>query len=464
MIRLFHGQVRSGKSYHMWCDGVEELLYGNRIVVTNLVVKLPELHAYLEKRSPGNRIDLHRRIRHLSDEEAKRFWLHHAPNEDTPDVSESDEGKGIFPDFNPRKEAHPEGTLFLIDEAQILWDSRSWMKNGRSLSYYTQQHAKLNDEVIMTCQVLKHLEGRIRDLGSEYIECTNYSLRRILTFFRLPAKLRTETRYKCPPSPVDRNTVAALNLELANTYETMAGVGIKGRKLPERKDFKGLPVYWLAVPALVLLVLMTYIPDKLSDMLAHFTNAKKSEQGSGAKGAPVRQDGSPPAVVLADVPTGSRSGAERPSGELASSEVATPTPSTASDVEFPKKAKPQLTGYVVARGMVNFVFSDGMVLTEQDPEIKSAIMTRHTLRLKNGVVYFLRETQPKAISPVLPPAKTALPIEETALATTSEKADAKEKVVANISDSSWEMDKDGVNRLRPGVENKSFTLPKFSLK
>jgi len=75
MIRIWHGQTRSGKSYHMFKDGVEELGLGDRFVATNLTIHEDKLHTYLDKHYPEAKVDLHKRLRILTTEESLEFWL-----------------------------------------------------------------------------------------------------------------------------------------------------------------------------------------------------------------------------------------------------------------------------------------------------------------------------------------------------------------------------------------------------
>lgn len=52
-----------------------------------------------------------------------------------------------------------------------------------------------------------------------------------------------------------------MDVTLASCYDTSAGVGIPGRGKHEVNRMKGLPIYWIAVPILVLAYVLMKAPD-----------------------------------------------------------------------------------------------------------------------------------------------------------------------------------------------------------
>lgn len=392
MIRIRTGKPGGGKTYDAVREIVEELVWGTRIVSTNVSLKIGELNAFIQKRYPGADVDIFTRIRILTEDETRRFWLHHAPGESTPDVTDEQEKRGIYPNFTPRKEKFPQGVLFVIDEAHISFDARAWALTGRTLSYYASQHRKLNDEVIFITQHLDQLEKRLRNLAFEFTNCTNMGMLRVMTFFRLPKRFKTTTTYKAPPAPIDVLAYRKIDLELAACYDTMAGVGISGRALPERKEFKGLNVAWLAVPAALGAFALYWVPELLTRSLVAGTSSDVAldaiKQGPGVKGTPVSQDTSVPGEDITQQ-TG-RNPAE-------GSYYRTPTPVRPQQVA-PRQEPVWIVGSVVHRGKFNLVLSDGRRFSEVDAATMTA--NRNYVDIEGERIWW---------KTVVPPALTSSP-------------------------------------------------------
>lgn len=394
MIRCFHGLPRGGKSYRALLDLIDELTHGQRNYSGDLPVKWPELNAYLQ--SKGTNLskqypDVLGRCRTLTREEAKEFWRYPAPGL-TISVDNTKDRLPLYPDGVP---VTPHGTLYIIDEAHLKFDSRQWMKTGNALTFYLAQHAKLNDEIIFITQHLSKLESRIRNDAEQFVECNNTVNRKVYTYFRRPAKLETFTRYKCPPAPIDASTSYQLDKEIAACYDTMQGDGIKGRTVPETRRLKGIPAYWLIVPAILLAYLLTKAPEwaghAVSGMISKYTNVKPPNDAPKAATPDSGKTRSDPASA-GNSPNSGTAIRQSPLGQSSSVEGT---------------GRIYLTSVVYTAKLYTIRLSDGTVLDETD----SPANRRRTLLTRNGL-WYLGRFYPRLlpVSRVAPPLPAPGPI------------------------------------------------------
>lgn len=268
MIRIFLGKPGGGKSFGALKDIYDEAVNGQRVIVTNLSIDIGRFSALVQKRHPKADFDPNKRFRLLTDQECKRFWLHRRPGLSIPDITkEQEHGQDWF-----KVPEDTFGCLFVLDEAHIHFDARSWAMNGLSLTYYNSQHRKFSDEVVFVTQFLDLLDKRVRGFAQEYVYFVNNGLQRYLTYFRLPAYFTVKT-YTKPRNDGPQGDVAQavtrydLDKELADCYDTSAGVGIPGRKQPETKRLKGVNLFWIAVPLAIVGWLLLKTPEVVSSVV-----------------------------------------------------------------------------------------------------------------------------------------------------------------------------------------------------
>lgn len=252
-IHFISGKPRGGKTLYAFQLLVEELVYGKRLVVTNIAVKLGELNAYLQKHYPDADIDLHERLRILTDDEVLTFFAYRTatggPLFEVPDDKQWKAGAKL--DLSC---VTGPGVLYLIDEVHLYFDARRWMEVGRSCGLYFSQHAKLGDDIVGITQVVGDVEKRFRNRAQDFTYMRNLSKEK-LGFFRAPDAFVRST-YSKPEGgtnkPMDTKPFR-LNLDLANCYDTSAGVGILGRLDADKgRKAKGLP-FWM-MPVCVMLL------------------------------------------------------------------------------------------------------------------------------------------------------------------------------------------------------------------
>jgi len=261
MIRLFIGTPGAGKTYGALKDILEELLYGVRMVITNAPLLTPVLNEYIAKHHPEWKDDINLRVRLISEGETKQFYRYRGVTGDIGTVSREDSLAGRH---LPYDQYRGDGVLYVIDEAHIPFDSREWADTGPELTFYNSQHRKLNDELIFITQFEKLIDVRVRGFVQDFCYFQNMGMEKFLTVFRKPAMFCMEVHRKPPsgnnaPPPNERHFYK-MDFELAKCYDTSAGVGIKGRKLPEKKKKGGFNVLWLLAAGVIVAGLLMMVP------------------------------------------------------------------------------------------------------------------------------------------------------------------------------------------------------------
>lgn len=341
---MFLGKPGGGKSYGALLDALEEATRGDRVIVTNLSIDPGKLSAFVQRHHPDAEFDPNQRLVVLTQEQARRFWLYRGPAVLVPDVTKEQEKLGQFPDF---AKYAGNGCLFIIDEAHVLFDARAWAESGLSLTYYNSQHRKLNDEVIFVTQFLELIDKRCRGFAQSFHYFRNGAAEMLFTFFRAPSYFLVKVYQRPPtgmmdtPSEVHRYT---LNKELADCYDTSAGVGISGRKKPEEKKKRGLHFAWVVVPMVALLCAMWFGPDLLA-RLAFGSGRSARSEGAGS--------------LL-----------RRPNEHAAERERERIEQSASPEPDRNRVSELWVVGYVVRGTRVNVLLSDGRTLTENDRELE----------------------------------------------------------------------------------------------
>lgn len=264
-IRIITGKPGGGKSY--WClrEVIEELRWGTRVIVTNLPLDLPALNAYLQEVDKEHTIDLHDRIRILSEDETKFFFAHRNQGLDFKVPSEEETKRGVRIDYGDISKYRP--VFYIIDEAHVHFDARAWMNSGPHLTYYNSQHRKPGDEVFFVTQFTALLDKRCTGFAQEFISCRNYGYER-LGMIKGPKGQHVATISLSPPGPsvvVMATVYFRLDLKIAACYSTTSGVGISGRSAkPREKETRGLHWGYAAVAIAAAFALLWYAPDLLT--------------------------------------------------------------------------------------------------------------------------------------------------------------------------------------------------------
>lgn len=392
MIKLYTGTPGAGKSYgSLKREIIPELRWGDRVVVTNLAIRPGELNAYLQ--SVGADCDLDDRLRMISRDEAQRFWLCREAGVKIPDT--------VDPDFGVYSK---RPILYVIDEAHIMFDARHFMEISKALSFYISQHRHLDDEIVFISQHGDQLEKRIRKLAGIWYVFRNLGYQNMWQFFRMPKRMIVRTYYSEPPAVCDKIEYEKLDLAVAGCYDTTGGVGISGKRKPERFKAKGFPLWTLVFPGLVALVALTLGPEWLMGKVFGRVDAAAKRAG----GVPVAANGPRMAPVAP-------AGASR----------------VVAEVVKPLVAPRRLRGFAQRGWRVNVFLSDGTRLTEDDGGFVSR---GRRFRTWGGEVMDLDETVQAFVAPI-----AVAPVA----------VDAIQKLSDDNGDrGEWHRDADGVSRLK----------------
>lgn len=273
-IHAISGKPGGGKSMYSMKMILEELLYGTRVIITNVGVNLPRLNEYLQKEYPSRSIDLHKRIRLIDEEEMGVFFTIRPIGSKGPRVLTKKEWEaGMTPDYSGITD---QGVMYVLDEVHIKFNARQWMNTGQDVLFYLSQHRKLGDTVVWITQAINNVDKQFRSVTQDYTFIRNLSKER-MSHFSLPSLFVRQT-YTSPPSdnstPMETGSFRMNVKGLASLYETAKGVGIHGRAGADTSEKKkGLPWY-VGVIAVVLVVGLAY--KFIPGMVANFFSPKGS--------------------------------------------------------------------------------------------------------------------------------------------------------------------------------------------
>lgn len=272
MIHFLVGKPRNGKSLRAMMHIYEQLTTTHRHVVTNMVLDLDRLQSLLIERGHPQ-IDVRSRVRMLTDEETKDFWLYRGCGYNLEKCEGYDDKKSQSRmDYAPlvadprfwveRDTADPEsvpvmrGTCYVIDECHTLWPARGWQGTPRHTDFYNSQHAKLNDIVFFITQNTKLVDSNFLRLAQDFTYCRNHRLEKHGRF-RGDNKFTGHTY----PGPISSDREVTLNVEtykldlaLAACYDTSAGVGMPGGGAADAGyRAKGVPLkmVWVGLAAVL---------------------------------------------------------------------------------------------------------------------------------------------------------------------------------------------------------------------
>lgn len=379
MIRTYTGKPRAGKSYGaVKNEAYVEATEGIRTIVTNLSLDPGELSALVQERCPGADFDPNVRLVLITKEEAKQFWLIRGPApEDRLNATTIEEQKaGIFPDFGVHQaQRNNPGVLYILDEAHVLFDARMWASNGLALTYYNSQHGKLNDDVVFITQFIGLLDKRCVGFSQSFHVFRNYRFEKFMTIFRAPGHFE-ETVYSVMPAKGvewDERHTYKIDSRLAACYDTSAGVGISGRKQPEKPRIKGLSFKWLVAGVAAASISLWWISD-----LPGWLFLKSSGGQAVAKTFVGSHGQAAIAPSLNKEEHQVNAGINSPSEKIRSPKRVIETVQD-SPIE---ETKLWVRGYAVGRGQLNVLLSDGRVLSEGDGIL--ARIERNYIELRDG--------------------------------------------------------------------------------
>lgn len=355
MIHAISGKPRGGKSLYAVRLVVDELLYGNRQIITNLPLKKGELNAYFQERYPDRVVDVLNRVVILTDAETAEFWLHRGyPVEGLRRLTEAEWVQKKRPNYAGVKD---NGVFYVIDEVHNFFNARAWAETGRDVLFYLSQHAKLGDTVIWVTQSIGNVDKQFRSVTQDYTYLRNMAKEKLGRFtlpnvfvrqtFTEPAGLNSQA--------METGTFRLDVTGLCRLYDTAQGVGIHGRTADTAEKRKGIP-WWVAVilfPA-VIWAFLWYSPQ----VIANLTKPKVTEKQ--------RQQ-----LISTNVPAGLKTPAEIEAMPTQSKEQTSTSGNEAANEVV-------CTGWSILNGKATAFLSDGTILRERDIErlTESAIYSK----------------------------------------------------------------------------------------
>jgi len=336
-IELVCGPPGAGKGLWLIQKVAEVLLESDQVIVTNFAIKMEELSLWLHKHHPNSGVDVTSRVWFLANDQLKNFYLYRGFGNNPAAVSKQDEQNGKFVDYGPA--GSWPSVCYVLDEADLFFGAREWAQHGLSVNFYNKQHRKLGDRVIFCCQDMGQLDANIRRLAQETVVLKNIGKLK-LSMLKLPKVYVWKSYYRVPQrsDPVLETGTFRMPIRggLEDCFETQTGVGLAGSGSADKNQVrKGWAVYWLAVPILLALVIVTQFTDVFGKKVA--------EKFSGAEKRLPR-----PEPVARPEPPARPEPAARPipSARLAQSEAV-------------KVERVYLTGIVVRGGRIVVYLSDG---------------------------------------------------------------------------------------------------------
>lgn len=344
-IHFISGKPRGGKSLYAVKLVVDELLYGSRVVITNLPIKLGELNAYLQAKYPEKTIDVLNRVILLTDDETRHFWTVRPGAVKIEVLHDQDWKAGRRPDYSAVKDG---GVFYAIDEIHNFFNARAWAETGRDVLFYLSQHGKLGDTVLCITQHVGNVDKQFRSVTQDYTYLRNLTKEK-MGLFTMPGIFIRKT-YLQPATdtsaPMEQGTFKLDVSGLASCYDTAQGVGIHGRSADKQEKRRGLPWWVAAVGAPIAIILFLHYAPK----------------GIAAATEPKRPPLPRPAVVTSAAVT-----APAPPPRPAAAPGVTAAGVTAPGTNVPL----HITGGVAFGSRLIITLSDGRVISEREGAVRT---------------------------------------------------------------------------------------------
>jgi len=428
MIDFLLGKPRNGKSLRAMMYIWEELTLGTRFIITNLVLDLDVIQALLIKRG-FNGVDVRKRIRMLDDQQTKNFWLYRADGMVLERPAGYDDKTGPDVDYSPVFETGDVKSVFyVIDEVHTHWRARGWAGTPRHVDFYNSQHGKMGDRVIFITQNSKLVDQNFCRLAQSFGYCRNHRLEK-------HGRFRGGNKFTMHvyPGPVTHDKEPTLNvetyhldLEIAECYDTSAGVGMPGGgKADAGFRVKGIPLWtvWAGLAAVLVLAWAFFaygLPKMTRGVLAR-----------GISGQELMKPDSPTDFSKFEI-------VDTPKIENNALRSQNPPLTASPGAPGPDRSQVKVRGYVRKGSEVLVLLSDGRTVTEREFQ-EGDWIRRGSVRLQGETLYFV-QPDPRRLPATPPPASNAAdskPVPSPALPPPPPEPE-----------SSWETASDGVSRLR----------------
>jgi len=398
-VVMYLGLPGDGKSLSGVKRLVKELVETKRHIITNLPLEMGELKSYMVK-NHGADFDCETRVVHLEQKQVRKFWLRRANGACLLDIPEEQYGRNQTPDLTTTygwKQAEPggfairpdlaevflpdiqeylkrgelergtaEGVLYIIDEAQNFWPSRSYQTTPKGLMFYLSQHRHLGDDCVFITQKETQVEKVVRNLVAQYWVFRNLGNRQRMGF-RLPGGMFSYARFAEPPGGVGAlyEATGVFRLDavgLGQCYRTADGVGVGGPTMTadtkQKKDGK----HWSIGVAIIvaILLLIGYLPIGGTNLLSKWMLDKEKSLGTLTNSMPafIPRPQAPSPVMVAQAQSNASVTPKPEVKVIIEKEVPKPEPEETINIKGAFKGD---DGWVIA-------LSNGRIVGEDDVE------------------------------------------------------------------------------------------------
>ncbi len=349
-IHFISGKPGSGKSLYGVHLLLKEITQGHRNVVTNLPLHPGRLNEYLQQKFPDRDLRLLQRLTILTEDQARTYWKFRG----------EDDGK--------------LGVMYQLDELHLFFGARDWMQTGRDCLHYLSQHRKLGDVVIAITQSVSNVDKQFRSVAEDFTVLRNEYTAKFGPF-RGRGRFVRKTYLSEPTGGGHQEPfeTASFTLDvkgIASCYDTAKGIGIHGNAADKGRKASGWSIWWTIPLGIGVASLAGIIPWVMAKGAARIV---APAPGAGAKGAPDRQDGVPPA-------------------EVGVGRIGDVFPSAGSLSDHPAPPPHQsvfVSGLLYSREKVSVLLTDGRTLSEDDGSLRKINRT-HVVLVDGTKVYFKR--------------------------------------------------------------------------
>ncbi|HEX3799686.1 MAG TPA: zonular occludens toxin domain-containing protein [Verrucomicrobiae bacterium] len=299
-ITFISASIGGGKSLFATRAACEEMARSNRFVVTNLPIYTEAAEGILTfqewcQKYVEKPVDTLKRFRLLTREEVFEFWRYLPGGVKLPEMQRSrpDGSTETVTNLDIRNAESGQwysgiGCFYIIDEVHLFFSARDWTKIGNRVEFYMSQLRKLNDDLFLISQHPEKVDKNFRRNATEWIYLQNMGKARLWLGVSLPRRFRFHTYFQMPvrnDKPVNSGWMKLEDREYHKVYNTMSGVGLSGKLLPEdsRKKGRHWSVYVLALVGVGLLA--WYFPRLFTEFTGKaIGGAVRSFSGGISKG------------------------------------------------------------------------------------------------------------------------------------------------------------------------------------
>lgn len=257
-LNIVIGPTGSGKSLFEMVLADMFLRTDTRVIITTLAIDVPRFSEWLAEtygdKAPSN---IAARILRIDANDLATFWRIRGITYDG-DYGYIPVKRGRFGGEDWK--APTVGVVYLLDELQVKFKAREFMKNSGEFLDYQPQARKLGDTILGVSPASSLLDKGFRDLANQCIVLRNmYKLK--VGMFTAPRKIIAQAYLNCPPAhgeePLAKHEFTIDAKGLASCYKTQEGVGVIGIAADIGKVARGIP-YWVIFPAALILGLVVW--------------------------------------------------------------------------------------------------------------------------------------------------------------------------------------------------------------